>query len=194
MAFQSVPLPVTALMARPGNGEAATGLRPIPGDLVWTTLLPILVLSRNILPARCGRTDFVTQTTLTLTSSQHVELLRHLFPDDGCEAVALILCGRRADPARHRLLARRVIPVPYDACSVRLPNRVTWSTSLLPPILEEASKFGMALIKVHPREKRLSTAHELLGLVARASYTTGLFQDARTHPYTQIPFFKCEYG
>ena len=91
----------------------------------------------------------MTQSTLTLTSSQHAELLRHLFPDDGCEAVALILCGRRADPSRHRLVARRVIPVPYDACSVRLPNRVTWSTSLLPPILEEASKFGMALIKVH---------------------------------------------
>ena len=91
----------------------------------------------------------MTQTTLTLTSSQHAELLRHLFPDDGCEAVALILCGRRADPARHRLVARRVIPVPYDACSVRCPTRVTWSTSLLPPILEEATKLGLALIKVH---------------------------------------------
>ena len=43
----------------------------------------------------------MTQTTLTLTSTQHAELHRHLFPDDGCEAVALILCGRRADPARH---------------------------------------------------------------------------------------------
>ena len=91
----------------------------------------------------------MTQTTLTLTSSQHAELLRHLFPDDGCEAVALILCGRRADPARHRLLARSVIPVPYDACSIRLPTRVTWSTSLLPPILEEAAQLGMAMIKVH---------------------------------------------
>lgn len=91
----------------------------------------------------------MTQTTLTLTSDQHTELLRHLFPDDGCEAVALILCGRRADPARHRLVARRVIPVPYDACSVRCPDQVTWSTSLLPPILEEATKFGLALMKVH---------------------------------------------
>ena len=91
----------------------------------------------------------MTQTTLTLTSSQHAELHRHLFPDDGCEAVALILCGRRADPVRHRLVARRVIPVPYDACSARCPTRVTWSTGLLPPILEEATKLGLALIKVH---------------------------------------------
>ena len=91
----------------------------------------------------------MTQTTLTLTSTQHAELHRHLFPDDGCEAVALILCGRRADPARHRLVARRVIPVPYEACSVRCPTRVTWSTGLLPPILEEAARLGLALIKVH---------------------------------------------
>ena len=80
-----------------------------------STSPPISVLSRNGSPARCGRADSVTQTTFTLTSSQHAELLHHLFPDDGCEAVALIPCGRRADPARHRLVAQRVIPVPYDA-------------------------------------------------------------------------------
>ena len=77
------------------------------------------------------------------------ELLRHLFPDDGCEAVALILCGRRADQERHRLLARRIVPIPYDACSLRLPTRVTWSTELLPSLLEEATQLGLAVIKVH---------------------------------------------
>ena len=87
--------------------------------------------------------------TLTLTSSQHTQLSRHLFPDDGCEAVALILCGRRIDRTRHRLLARRIVPVPYGVCSVRLPTRVTWSTSLLPPLLDEAARLGLAVIKVH---------------------------------------------
>ena len=100
-------------------------------------------------PREYGRADAAMETTLTLTSGQQAELRRHLFPDDGCEAVALILCGRRADPARHRLVARRVVPVPYDACSVRCPTRVTWSTGMLPPLLEEAARLGLALMKVH---------------------------------------------
>ncbi len=98
---------------------------------------------------RYGRADSVAQVTLTLTASQHAELIRHLFPDDGCEAVALILCGRRTDQACHRLLARKIVPVPYDACSLRLPTRVTWPTNLLPPLLEEAARLGLAVIKVH---------------------------------------------
>ena len=96
-----------------------------------------------------GMANTTMQVTLTLTASQRAELLRHLFPEDGCEAVALILCGRRAGQGRHRLLARKIIPVPYSACSLRLPNRVTWSTSILPPLLEEAARLGQAVIKVH---------------------------------------------
>ena len=61
----------------------------------------------------------------------------------------MVLCGHRADQARHRLLARKVVPVPYDACSVRLPTQVTWSTSMLPPLLDEAARIGLAVIKVH---------------------------------------------
>ena len=92
----------------------------------------------------------MSQVSLTLTSSQHTKLLRHLFPDDGCEAVALILCGRcDCGPRHHRLLAQKIIPIPYDACSTRSPTRVTWSTDLLPPILEEAAQLNLALIKVH---------------------------------------------
>ena len=32
---------------------------------------------------------------LRLTSHQHAQLLAHLFPGDGLEAAALVLCGRR---------------------------------------------------------------------------------------------------
>ena len=88
-------------------------------------------------------------TSLTLTASQHALLIQHLFPEDGCEAVAFALCGRRLDQQRHRLLVRRVVPVPYEACSLRLPDRVTWSTELLPPLLDEAARLGSALVKIH---------------------------------------------
>jgi hypothetical protein len=91
----------------------------------------------------------VISTTLTLTASQQQSLLRHLFPQDGCEAVAIALCSRRAGTTRHRLLVHRIVEIPYSACSVRLPDRVTWSTDVLPPILDEAAQHSWAVVKIH---------------------------------------------
>lgn len=87
--------------------------------------------------------------TLTMTESQHGDLMRHLFPDDGCEAVAVALCGRAAGSDIHRLLVRRLELVPYSACSVRRPDCVTWPTDLLVPLLTEAAKYDWALVKIH---------------------------------------------
>ena len=88
-------------------------------------------------------------TTLSLTQRQHTDLLTHLFPADGCEAVAIALCGRRRSADRHRLVVHRLATVPYEACSDRQPDRVTWPTDVLPPLLEEAERQGLALLKVH---------------------------------------------
>ena len=89
------------------------------------------------------------QTTLTLTSEQHRRLMRHLLPQDGNEAVALALCGRRNGTERHRLLVHELALIPYQDCSVRTPQRVTWPTDLLPPLLNDAADRGLALIKIH---------------------------------------------
>ena len=32
---------------------------------------------------------------------------------------------------------------------MRLPDRVTWSTEILPPLLEEANRLGLAIVKIH---------------------------------------------
>ena len=88
-------------------------------------------------------------TTLSLTGRQHAKLLAHLFPGDGCEAVAIALCGHRRGIERHRLLVHKLVPVPYDACSVRNPNQVTWRTDILPPLLNEADKYDLAVLKIH---------------------------------------------
>ena len=45
---------------------------------------------------------------------------------------------------------RKIVPVPYEACWVGTPARVTWPTDMiLPPLLEEAARRGLALLKVH---------------------------------------------
>lgn len=89
------------------------------------------------------------QLSLTMTAGHAHLLSRHLFPEDGCEAVALLLCGRRAGTERHRLLVRRVVAIPYAECSKRLPDRVTWPTRYVEALLEEATRNDLAIVKIH---------------------------------------------
>lgn len=85
--------------------------------------------------------------TLTLTGRQHDALRAHLFPGDGKEAAALILCGRRAGP-RHRLLAHEIFLIPYGCCQ-RECDRLTWPTEAVVPALERAAKRGLSVVKIH---------------------------------------------
>ena len=87
--------------------------------------------------------------TLTMTAAHRRQLHAHLFPGDGCEAVAILLCARRAGRRVHRLLVRKIVPVPYSDCSIRKPDLVRWSTDLLPALLEEANREGWSVIKMH---------------------------------------------
>jgi hypothetical protein len=89
------------------------------------------------------------EVTLRLTGRQHALLKAHLFPGDGNEAVAVALCGRRAGRMRHCLTVRRIATIPYDHCSIRTPDRVTWSTQSLAPLIEEAARRGLAVLKIH---------------------------------------------
>lgn len=86
---------------------------------------------------------------IRLTGGQYQQLAEHLFPGDGKEAAAVVLCGRRDGHTRHILTARRVVPIPHEACAIRTPDRVTWPTDMLPPLLAEAARRNWALLKIH---------------------------------------------
>jgi hypothetical protein len=86
---------------------------------------------------------------LRLTQSHHHALMAHLLPGDGLEAVAVALCGRRRGEAHHCLTVRTVVLIPYDECKVRAPDRVTWSTQRLIPLLETAAKYDLGILKIH---------------------------------------------
>jgi hypothetical protein len=86
--------------------------------------------------------------TLSLTVDQHAALQSHLFPGDGCEAVAFVLCGRAARGARHRLLAREIVLVDHAACR-RAPDRITWPSYALESHLEAAEEHSLSVIKIH---------------------------------------------
>lgn len=90
-----------------------------------------------------------TPVTLSMTGDQHRILRQHLFPGDGKEAVAVLLCGRREGNYRHRLLVRAIETIPYDACSVRTPDQVRWSPDVMAPWLDRAAVERLSVIKVH---------------------------------------------
>ncbi len=87
--------------------------------------------------------------TLSLSGDQHDHLKSFLFPGDGKEAVALLLCGRRAGARHHRLVVREVHGIPYEDCSERTPTLVTWPPDYIAPMLDRAAEEGLSVVKVH---------------------------------------------
>lgn len=86
--------------------------------------------------------------SLTITEAQHEELRAHLFPGDGKEAVALLLCGRAMHNGQTRFIVSEVHLVPHAACDRKI-DRVTWPTDMLPDMLSRAAKRGLSLFKIH---------------------------------------------
>lgn len=86
--------------------------------------------------------------SLTLTQDQHATLRAHLFPGDGDEAVALILCGRAISARGVRFVANDIHLVPHAVCE-RSPTNVTWPTDMLPDLLARAAARGLSLVKIH---------------------------------------------
>jgi ThiF family/Prokaryotic homologs of the JAB domain len=88
------------------------------------------------------------QYALRLNGEQHQLLQSHLFPGDGKEAGALLLCGRRSGQRRHVLTTMKVEPIPLEVCE-RTAYRLTWPTSIALKLIDEASRRGLAIVKVH---------------------------------------------
>lgn len=87
--------------------------------------------------------------SLSMTGEQHEHLKQFLFPGDGKEAVAIVLCGRRNGDRRHRLTVRVVEGIPYQACSIRTPIQVTWPPDIIAPLLDRAAAEGLSVVKIH---------------------------------------------
>jgi proteasome lid subunit RPN8/RPN11 len=87
--------------------------------------------------------------TLAFSGDQHDDLMGFLFPGDGKEAVAILLCGRRDGDRRHRLVVRELYGIPYEECSERTATRVTWPPDYIAPMLERAAAEKLSVVKVH---------------------------------------------
>ena len=93
--------------------------------------------------------DVHCKVSLAITSLHHEQIRKHLFPGDGCEAVAVALCGRARNKGSTVLLVQEVHTIPYEACRIREPDMVSWNTESIIPLLEKAMKKGLGVVKFH---------------------------------------------
>lgn len=85
--------------------------------------------------------------SLSLPYQVASQLRQHLFPGDGLEAAALLLCSS-VGQAHNKLLGREVIPVPYSTC-VRRPNFLIWPGEYVEAAIDRAAQRGDVIIAVH---------------------------------------------
>ena len=88
-------------------------------------------------------------TTFAMTGGQHARLKAHLFPGDGKEAAAIALCGRRAGRHRHRLVTRELHMVPYEICTRRARDGISWPVEWMDNLLDRAAVEGWSVVKIH---------------------------------------------
>lgn len=86
--------------------------------------------------------------TLSIPQQVHGRLLQHLFPGDGKEAAAVLVCTR-VPGQRRRLLVRDVIPVPYEKCSRREPDSLTWPSEYIETAIDLAERDQLSIVLLH---------------------------------------------
>jgi proteasome lid subunit RPN8/RPN11 len=85
------------------------------------------------------------RSRLTLPPAIHRALQAHLFPGDGNEAAALLLCAHEGA----RLVATEYIAVPHAACETRQPDRLCWPGEYVEHAIEQAENSGRSIIAIH---------------------------------------------
>ncbi|WP_370057284.1 HesA/MoeB/ThiF family protein [Sinorhizobium fredii] len=82
-----------------------------------------------------------------MTGRQHGQLHSHLFPGDGLEAAAVLLC-RDAGVSDHKLMVVDVTLVPHDQCR-RSPYLLVWPGQFIADAINVAEEDGLSIILLH---------------------------------------------
>lgn len=87
----------------------------------------------------------MTSLKLAIGGRQYDQIKRHLFPDDGLEAAAILVCGR----AGNKYCVQQIIEIPYGRCANRTTDRLTWPGIYLDDALEIADPIDASIILIH---------------------------------------------
>ncbi|WP_025504913.1 ThiF family adenylyltransferase [Vibrio parahaemolyticus] len=83
---------------------------------------------------------------LVISSMHHQQLREHLFPGDGLEAAAILLCSKSS---KRRLLVSKLILIEHQACALRLPDKITWPGKCVEEAIDIADAEGLSVILMH---------------------------------------------
>ncbi|GAB1078752.1 MAG: ThiF family adenylyltransferase [Shewanella algae] len=83
---------------------------------------------------------------LALSEMHHIQLREHLFPGDGLEAAAILLC---AQSATHRYVVNQIILVDHADCRVRLSDRISWSGTAIESAIDLAEVNNLSIVLMH---------------------------------------------
>ncbi|MDN4501152.1 ThiF family adenylyltransferase [Alteromonadaceae bacterium BrNp21-10] len=87
-----------------------------------------------------------TSSRLAISKLHHEHLKHHLFPGDGLEAAAILLCSKSS---ASRLLVKHVRLVPYELCKERLPDRINWPGTAIEEAIDVAESENLSIILIH---------------------------------------------
>lgn len=88
------------------------------------------------------------KTCLRISEDDYRILQKHLFPEDGKEAIAFALCGRAQVAGRLAFTVHEILAVPYDHCE-RETDFLHWKTKDALPIMNKAMDMHMAIMRIH---------------------------------------------
>lgn len=91
----------------------------------------------------------IPASTLVFAGATHAKVRHHLFPGDGCEAAAILLCTKPSTEPRSRLLVRDAILVPHVDCTCRKPDQITWPGTWIERAIDAAEADDLALVLIH---------------------------------------------
>ena len=86
--------------------------------------------------------------SVTLTERQHEELQSMLFPSDGLESAAILIC-RYTGQGRERLIVSEILNVPDSACLIRKPDFISWPGASIEEAIDMAEQQGDAIVLTH---------------------------------------------
>lgn len=89
----------------------------------------------------------IRQASLAMSAPQHSALKAHLFPGDGKEAAAIMLCSRIVG-THIKLLMRDYILVPHEVCE-RHPDFLSWPGDYIEQALELSEQDDLSIILLH---------------------------------------------
>jgi hypothetical protein len=76
-------------------------------------------------------------------------LRKHLYPGDGFEAVSIALCSRLCFDESTYFFVYKVQNIPYEDCTIRENGFLLWRTQIILPLLIEAEKKNLSVMKIH---------------------------------------------